>query len=456
MNTTRRSLLQGAGLALPGLAGLAGGGALLSTLSALGQSAPDYRAVIVVLLFGGNDGHNTLVATDAAYTEYQAARANLAHLRASLAALPGSSAGHSFGLHPSLAPLVPLYAAERLAFIANVGPLLAPATAAQVLDNDVPLPPFLMAHPEQVAIQQGWLVSADNDTSGWAGRTLEVLPGALRHRLAGLSTSPDWAALVGRRTAPTLLQQGLGHWGGAPLSQPGSPPTQLLAQMTRLQSNNPYLADYAERYVRILEDSATIARLLDSAPAPAGDWGGDPLSRDLRLIAQVLPRFKADGLRRQVFKVAWGAFDTHAEQRGGGPTTQDTQLTTLARALVALDTAIGSAGMRDEVVTLVLSDFGRTVRPSSGGGSEHAWGNHWLALGGPVAGGQVLGRFPSLRPGGPDDADPDRGGRHVPSIASDQVAATLMRWLGLPPSQTLDVFPWLAAFPSHTLPLLRS
>jgi uncharacterized protein (DUF1501 family) len=158
---TRRQIL-GAG----GVAALAAG---LGASRVHSQAAGDeYRALVVVYLNGGSDGNNVLVPTDAAYSDYQTGRQNLAIPRASLAALAGSSAGHTFGVHPSLRPLVALYNQQRLAFVANVGSLVQPCTAAQVLDSAVDVPPFLLSHNDQTAIVQGWTVT--DDTSGWAGR----------------------------------------------------------------------------------------------------------------------------------------------------------------------------------------------------------------------------------------------------------------------------------------------
>src|SRR5262249_40438626 len=125
-------------------------------------------------------------------------------------------------------------------------------------------------------------------------------------------------------------------------------------------------------------------------------------------------------------------------------------------ALAAFDQSMQAAGMDQNVVTLAMSDFGRTLRPASGGGSDHAWGNHWFALGGPVAGGQVLGTFPTLTLGGPDDGDANQGGRLVPTTSTDQVGATVMRWLGLPADQTVAAFPHLANFSQQTIGLLHA
>jgi uncharacterized protein (DUF1501 family) len=130
-------------------------------------------------------------------------------------------------------------------------------------------------------------------------------------------------------------------------------------------------------------------------------------------------------------------------------------LLTLARVLDAFDATNRANGLDMNVVTLVMTEFGRTLRPGSGGGSEHAWGNHWWLLGGPVAGGTVHGVFPSMVLGGPDDGDPGKNGRHVPSTSSDQVGASLMQWMGMEPTYLLDVFPNLANFKQKTLPLIR-
>ena len=451
---TRRKLLGRSGTLATGA--WLGGAAGLSALSASGAGASDYRALVVVFLEGGCDAHHMLVPTDAAYNDYQASRANLAMSRASLVNLPGTAAGHSFGLHAALAPLAPLYARNRLAFVANVGPLVVPCTARQVLDNAVPLPPFLLAHPEQVALQQGWLATPDNDSSGWAGRALEALPSELRHARAGLTTTAQRTLVLGRRTPPSRLAQGTDHWGGGSLLDPSGPRASNLLRLASGQFANAYQADYARHLQRALDDGAALARVFNQAQPPQGDWGGDDLSRQLRNVAAAMPVFKASGLRRQTFLVTWGAFDTHAEQRGGGPGTQDTQLPPVARALAAFDNANVAAGMDDSVATLVISDFGRTLRPSSGGGSEHAWGNHVMLMGGPIVGGTVHGVFPTLTLGGPDDGDPDRGGRFVPTTSTDQVAASLMQWLGLPSAQLLDVFPNLVNFQQKTIPLLRS
>ncbi len=439
-----------------GAAGAATATGLLGGVSLPGLAAgEDYKALVIVYLNGGSDGNNMLVPTDGAYTDYMNARANLALSKASLVALSGTSAGHTFGLHPSLAPLAGLYNAQRLGFISNVGPLVQPATAAQVLAGSVKVPPFLLSHSDQTAIVQGWQVS--EDASGWAGRGLEGLDASLRTPLAAVTMDTNRTLVLGRQAAVTYMPAGgVQYWGQANLEYPDSGAAQAMQRMSRWQFANDYEAEFARTFGGAFSDAMRLTKAFLVAKQPSQDFGSDYLGNNLRALASVLPIFKSQGLRRQVVLTHWGGFDTHANQRGADPNTQDSQFTVLAKALKAFDDANRANGLDQNVVTLVMTEFGRTLRPGSGGGSEHAWGNHWFVLGGPVAGGKVVGRFPQLVLGGVDDGDPGLNGRFVPTTSSDQVGATLMQWMGLPSTRFTQVFPHLANFSSKTVPLLRA
>ena len=451
---SRRHLLGSGGVA--SAAAMAGASGLLGSWTGAGRAADsDYRALVVVFLQGGNDGHNTLIPVDGAFADYTAARGNLALPRDSLVPLPGTAAGHSLAMHPGLAPLVPLYQQGRLAWLSNVGPLVRPSSVAQVLANAVELPPFLLSHSEQVAIQQGWTVR--DDTSGWAGRALELLPSTLRHPVSAVTMSTQRTLVLGRRSRVSFMpRDGARYWGSADLSRPQTESAQAIYRMAQWQFANPYQAEYARTFGNAVSDATLFTNALLQATPATADFGTGDLADNLRALASVLPVFKAQGLKRQVFLVSWGSFDTHANQLGSANSSQDTQLGVLGKALAAFDQTLQGGGLAHNVVTLMMSDFGRTLRPGSGGGSEHAWGNHWLALGGPVAGGTVHGVFPTLRLGGPDDGDRNANGRLVPSMATDQVGATLMQWLGLPAGLVDEVFPNLVNFGQKTVPLLRA
>ena len=449
----RREFLKSIGA--PALAGL-GGISLLSNFD-ISQSAGtnDYKALICLFLPGGNDGNNTLIPLDAAYTDYSNARPILALPKESLTPLNGVSAGHSFGLHPGLAPLATLYNNQRLAWIANAGPLIVPATARQVMDHALPIPSFLMSHSDQEAMQQGW--GGDADASGWAGRGLEQIPSTLVNRLNAVSMGGQRTLVLGRNSPVSFMDpNGARYWGRADLAQPQSQWAQAINNMAHWQSSNDYEAEYARTFGTSVSEATLFTQVLMAAKPPQANFGSDDLANKLRSLASVMPVFKSMGYRRQIFLVQWGGFDTHYAQRGNGPNTQDTQLDIVGRAVAAFDQANIAAGLNLDTTTLMMSDFGRTLRPVSGAGSDHAWGNHWFVMGGAVAGGQVVGKFPSLVLGGADDADPGRGGRMVPSTSTDQVGATVMRWMGLPAAQLGTVFPNLINFAQKDLGFLHS
>ncbi len=141
----------------------------------------DYKALVCVFLFGGNDSFNMLVPrSNAEYAEYAASRQNLAIAQSSLLPLnplvpdPG---GALYGLHPSMGDVATLFEQdEACAIVANVGPLIEPTTKAQFQAGSVRLPPQLFSHNDQ---QDQWhaLKGQVIGTSGWAGRVADVITG---------------------------------------------------------------------------------------------------------------------------------------------------------------------------------------------------------------------------------------------------------------------------------------
>src|SRR5258708_18361873 len=142
---SRRSLLK---TCCTGAAfGLASG---LGRWSALAQTAPDYKALVAIFLFGGNDANNLLVPNDdAGYAAYARARSILALPRNTLLPIQPRGGGRAYGLHPSLPKLQALFAAQKAALVANVGTLVQPLTRDQALSDGAPLPPHLLSHEDQ-------------------------------------------------------------------------------------------------------------------------------------------------------------------------------------------------------------------------------------------------------------------------------------------------------------------
>ena len=97
-------------------------------------------------------------------------------------------------------------------------------------------------------------------------------------------------------------------------------------------------------------------------------------------------------------------------------------------------------GVANNVTTFTASDFGRTYK-SNGKGSDHGWGNHHFVLGGAVKGGDIYGKVPVLQINGPDDSSE---GRWIPTIATDEYAATLATWIGA--GNLATIFPNIGRF----------
>lgn len=444
---TRRASLKH----LLGLGALGAGSGLGTALGLIVPSSlaasTDYRAVVCLHLGGGSDGNDMLIPTDGAYLDYANVRKSMAIAKDSLISLSGSSAGHTFAMPPALKDLVPLYNQGRLAMVANVGALVKPTTAAQVLDRSAIVPPFLMSHAEQAAYIQGWM--GDTDVSGWAGRAMELMPADLKKVLPVMGFDSNPTLLLGKKSYSSQLT------GLINFNDPTSPKLHTIEAMGKIQSANNFETEYARTLGAVFNDAVTLNQVSNNMLTPSNNFPGTQLGTDLRTLASFLPGFKALGARRQVFQVSLGNFDTHAAQRGTDINSLDSSFSNVGSALAAFDTAIKAAGLDQNVVTLVMSEFGRALLPNAGG-TDHGWGNNWMVMGGPVMGQQVIGSFPTLTLGGPDDSDFFKKGRWVPTTSSDQVGASLMQWLGLTTDQFALAFPNLTNFTQKTLPLLRT
>ena len=141
---------------------------------AAAQSAGDYKALVCVFFYGGNDHGNTLVPFDAAtHASYAALRSGLATPLSALgptALAPGIALpnGRQYALAPELAALHSMFDAGRLGVLLNVGPLLGPTSKAQYTARSVPLPPKLFSHNDQQSVWQA--SNPEGALSGWGGR----------------------------------------------------------------------------------------------------------------------------------------------------------------------------------------------------------------------------------------------------------------------------------------------
>ncbi|NMK49876.1 DUF1501 domain-containing protein [Achromobacter sp. Bel] len=431
---------------------------LALNLAALGAAAaqsapPSYKALVCVFLYGGNDPFNTLVPfDDAAYRAYAAARTDIALRRDTLraTALRGKAAepgGAQFALAPALAPLAPLYESGQMAVLLNVGPLVVPTTKAEYISARVPLPPKLFSHNDQQSYWQA--LAPEGASSGWGGRLTDLFAGANAQRtFTGITAGGSTVLLAGHKVAGYRV----GIHGSTPIEllhrdMYGSSACTALLRQLITQPREHLMERELSRIAAQSIDADTRLRAALADVAVPGDFGS-PLAQQLKIVARIIGARQALGARRQVFFVSQNGYDNHT----GLNDTHPALLRELGQSLAVFQQALTTLGVADQVTTFTASEFGRTLG-SNGNGSDHGWGSHHLVLGGAVNGGRSYGTHPEIALNGPGFVD---NGRLLPTLAVDQLGASLGRWFGAGREELRLVFPNLKNFDAEGLALLPS
>ncbi len=443
MATNRRSFIKYASLAA---AGNAAGLRPFGLLNSFAQSATDYKALVCVFLYGGNDANNMLVQFDTkGYANYSTLRGPLAIPQAQLLQLGG--AGSNFALNPNLPDIQTLFNNKNAALVTNVGTLMEPTTRAQYLAGAT-VPTNLFSHTDQ---QLEWQNAAQSGVTptGWAGRIADAIspqynPGGKIPMIT--SVAGDTLFCNGQTSTPVSVSPG--NLGGASCSE-GT--TECAAQqataqallsfssgVSLVQADNAITSN-AYAYAKTLSDAAQSVSPLQTV-FPANGLGAQ-----LKQIAQIIQIRASLGVSRQIFFAGIGNFDTHSDQLN----LQGQLLAGISPALAAFYAATQELGVQNNVTAFTMSDFSRTFQPNSNTGTDHAWGSHHMVIGGAVKGGQMYGTFPNLTLNGPDDSGAN--GRWVPSTASVQYAATLASWFGVSTTQMASIFPNIGLFATQNL-----
>jgi uncharacterized protein (DUF1501 family) len=446
LNASRRAFLQRASAL--SVAGAAAPWAL--NLAALGEAAAstatDYKALVCVFLYGGNDYGNTLIPYDIAnYNLYNGLRPTLATARSALdaTALRPSTAlagGRQYALAPELSPLLPLFDAGHLGVILNIGTLIQPTTKAQYLAKTVPLPPKLFSHNDQQSVWQS--SSPEGATSGWGGRLGDLFEaGNGNATFTCVNVSGNAVYLSGQ----TAVQYQMSTNGSVPLRALSAPLFGSTACSSALRTliTQPRTHLLESEYTRVTQRSIDANALLASQLVPASSIATafptpNSLADQLKLVARMIASADALSAKRQVFFVSLGGFDTH----DGLLTTHPALLTNVSNALSAFYAATVELGVASQVTTFTASDFGRTLSGNNDG-SDHGWGSMHFVMGGAVNGQRYYGTPPVVANNGPDDVGQ---GRLLPTTSVDQLAATLGSWLGASDSNLLAVLPNLGHY----------
>jgi len=432
--------------------------AMTGSRTSFAQSGGDYKALVCIFLYGGNDGENTLVRYDTAgYQNYASIRTPASGVnipQAQLLPIQPARGGPPYGFHPACDALQALFQQGKLAVVANTGPLVAPVTKPDLVAQRAPRPANLFSHNDQQLAQQ----SADYTGQvrlGWGGRIAD--------RLDAVNSSTLFPAL----TSITGLDTFVNGATSVPLAMPDTPAFSLftagypipqfdalreaaMREMLAQSRDNAY--DSAARlYASEGLDSASVAAPILGNPAsvvaPIFAGLNHSLAKQLRNVALLIEGRGQTRLRRQVFFVGHGqgAYDTHGTQLS----THQRLLGELSQAMKAFQDALAALALSNQVTVFTLSDFGRAFKPAANNGTDHGWGNYAFVIGGAVKGGDFYGTVPTLALNGPDDFG--TAGRWIPTTSIEQYGATLCRWFGIAEGDLPYVFPNIGAFANTNL-----
>lgn len=451
----RAAALGGLGVAAPLAMSLAAAG------DAAALTATDYKALVCIFLYGGNDYGDTLIPADNAnYDLYSAIRGGgagrtaggIARAQSSLAAttlaplVPRTLTDNiQYALAPELTGLTSLWNAGKLAVQLNVGPLVVPLTLAQYQAGNTsahPIPLKLFSHNDQ---QSTWQSDGPEGTTiGWGGRIGDIaLSNNGTSTFTCINASGNAVFLAGQ----TATQYQVATGGAVAIGGLTAPKFGGAAAKTALQSilTASSAQVFENEYAKVVSRSISAGSTLNAALAgvklntnfnPSGIRNS--LAQQMGIVAQIIAARTALGAKRQVFFVSLGGFDNHDFLVRDHPGL----LAKVDEAMSAFYAATVEMGVANTVTAFTASDFGRTLA-YNGDGSDHGWGSHHFVLGGAVKGGQFYGIAPHVSVSSPDQVGQ---GRLLPSTATDQYAATLAAWFGAGASEIAGIVPNIGNF----------
>jgi uncharacterized protein (DUF1501 family) len=436
---------------------------LAINLAAVGEAAAfdatDYKALVCVFMYGGNDYANTVVPYDATnYAKYHQIRAGaageneagIAIARADLAATALTPVGGQvltdnlqYALAPQLTGLKSIWDAGRLAVQLNVGPLIKPTTLAQYNSTNKvanPLPPKLFSHNDQQSIWQS--NGSEGATIGWGGKLGDIaLSSNVSNSLLTCISASGNAVFVAGREA---LQYQVSPAGAIKISGLANNGLHdALNTLITRSSQHVLENEYAVVTRRSIELEGIVNGALATVTPATVFPTGNPLAAQLKIVARLIGARAALGLKRQVFFVSLGGFDNHNALMTDHPNLMQR----VGDAMSAFYAATVELGVAGKVTTFTASDFGRTLA-SNADGSDHGWGSHQFVMGGAVNGKKFYGTAPQVSIQSNDQVGQ---GRLLPSTSVDEFAATLARWFGCSATELPGILPNVGNFSNTAL-----
>jgi len=432
---------------------------LLNALAAPAMSVEeDYKALVCILLAGGNDSYNMLVPRSGeAYTNYQATRADLALLQSDILPInPLNGDGVEYGLHPSMTHLQSLFEDGNAAMMANIGTLIEPIyNSGEYHARSKKRPLGLYSHSDQI---QQWQTSIpqSREAIGWGGRMADLLKDTNSNASISMNISLSGRNVFqsGETTMEyTISNRGTGAKGIEVIDEYGNN-----GFLNRIRENavkslveDVYSDIFKSTFSNITSDALEAQKEFSNAIASVAPFSekqnGDPvfsehyLSQNLRMIAKTIAARERLGMKRQTFFITFGGWDHHNEVLDN----QLYMLNVVSKALKEFfDVLKDDLQIENNVTAFTVSDFGRTLT-SNGQGSDHAWGGNQIVVGGAVNGQRIYGQYPSLRL---DDnvLNLNNRGAMIPTTSVDEYFAEMALWFGVSPNDLATILPNIGNF----------
>jgi cullin-associated NEDD8-dissociated protein 1 len=207
---------------------------------------------------------------------------------------------------------------------------------------------------------------------------------------------------------------------------------EIIESLNRVDSTGLYGAVWSSQLKTALNQTEELFELLLNSPVQDADFADTRLGKRFQVIAQMIEAREERGVSRDLFFVSLNGWDHHAELSDG----LNQKLGELDGALRDLVTELKKLGVWNDVVLVQTSDFGRTLTPNTGGGSDHGWGGNSFLVGGSVKGNRIIGQYPTDLT---DDGAQSLGrGRIIPAIPWDSVFNGIANWMGVSDNDKLD------------------
>ena len=361
MQITRRFFLRSSG-ALAAYLGLAPVSALAEAVraaSAKPMPVTPGKTLVAIFLRGGIDGLNLIVPH--ADEHYYRHRQGLAIPRPGQGDNAAIDLDHTFGLHPRMAALKPLFDQGHAAALHAVG-----------YDKNT------RSHFEEQDTWETGVMGNTLGSDGWLNRHLQTSTGAGPLRAVALS---DTLPRVLRGDARAFAIRGLEDLGMPDMHGDAAQVAAALehAYRTPPEQHRGDARDLLAATGQVTLDAMAQLQKVTAQPyTPAAEYPGSEIGQRLQAAARLI---KAN-LGVEVIEIDFGGWDTHQYQGNGGGGNFADLVGQLADALAAFHRDMGDH-MADTLV-VTMSDFGRTARENGTGGTDHGWGNVMLAVGGPI------------------------------------------------------------------------